>query len=61
MFSIALTIVVTNEKGVDSSYPYTCKLCAHTCPENRFGPILSADKDLCLVLIIVRNALRERK
>ena len=50
MFSIALTIVVTNEKGVDSSYP-TRKLCTHTCPENIFGPTLSADKDLCLVLI----------
>ena len=50
MFSIALTIVVTNEKGVDSSYP-TSKLCAHTCPENWFGPTLSADKELCLVFI----------
>ena len=45
MFSIAVTIVVTNEKGVDSFYP-TRKLCAHTCSENRFGPTLLADKDL---------------
>ena len=48
MFSIALTIVVTNEKGVDSSYP-TRKQCVHTCPENRFGPTLLADKDLWLI------------